>query len=132
MSVRVQVVAVAASIGLLLIVLELIRRRKLQEEYSLFWLLMGGALLVLVLWKKLLFAAAELIGIAYPPSALFVIGFGLVLLILLHFSTVISELSAQNRDLYQRQSILTWRVEQLEDAEVDEEKPEDEHTCPEN
>ena len=42
------------------------------------------------------------IGIAYPPTALFVLGSLFILIVLLHYSTVISRLSDQNRILAQR------------------------------
>ncbi len=94
---RVEVVAVSGSASLLLIVLELVRRKKLKEEYSFLWLLTCIALLILSLWRSLLEVLAQLVGIFYPPTALFVVGFGFVLLILLHFSTVISKLSTENK-----------------------------------
>jgi hypothetical protein len=56
-----------------------------------------------------------MVGIFYPPTALFVIGFGFVLLLLLYFSTIISKLSGENNNLTQRLAILDWRVRQLEE-----------------
>lgn len=111
---RVEVVAVLGSASLLLIVLELVRRKKLKEEYSLLWLLTCIALLILSFWRSLLEVLAQLMGIFYPPTALFVVGFGFVLLILLHFSTVISRLSTENKELAQRLAILSWKLRNLE------------------
>lgn len=111
---RVDLVAVIAAFGLVVVVVELVRRRSLREEYALLWLLMGAMLLVLSLWRQLLHGLAALIGIYYPPSALFLVGFGLVLLILLHFSTVVSVLTRENKTLAQQLALLAWRVEQVE------------------
>jgi len=111
---RVEIVAVLGCLSLLAIVLELVRRRQLAEGYSLLWLLTTVALLVLSLWRELLDVLAHLVGIFYPPTALFVVGFGFMLLILLHFSTVISKLSTQNKELAQRLAILGWKLQQLE------------------
>jgi len=111
---RVEVVAVLGSVSLLLIVLELVRRKKLKEEYSLLWLLTCIALLILSFWRSLLEVLAQLVGIFYPPTALFVVGLGFVLLILLHFSTVISKLSTENKQLAQRLAILSWKLRNLE------------------
>lgn len=94
---RVEIVMILGSVGLLLIVLELVRRRRLKEEYSLLWLLTAVVLLALSLWRSSLDSIAELIGIFYPPTALFVVGFGFVLLLLLYFSTIISKLSSENK-----------------------------------
>lgn len=112
---RVEIVMILGSVGLLLIVLELVRRRRLKEEYSLLWLLTAVVLLALSLWRSSLDSIAELIGIFYPPTALFVVGFGFVLLLLLYFSTIISKLSSENNNLTQRLAILDWRVRQLEE-----------------
>lgn len=111
---RVKIAAILSSLGLLLLVIELVRRKRLKEEYSLLWLLTTVALFVLSFWRGLLDVLAKLLGIFYPPTALFVVGFGFMLLILLHFSTVISRLSTENKVLTQRLGILSWRVKQLE------------------
>ena len=66
----------------------LVRRARLDEGYSLLWVLAGIVLLVLALWRELLRIISDLMGIYYPPTALFVIGFGFVILILLQFSAV--------------------------------------------
>ncbi len=111
---RVTIAAILSSAGLLLLVIELVRRKRLKEEYSLLWLLTSVALFILSFWRGLLDVLAKLLGIFYPPTALFVVGFGFMLLILLHFSTVISRLSTENKVLTQRLGILSWRVKQLE------------------
>lgn len=112
---RVEIVALLGSVGLLGFVLELVRRRRLAEGYSLLWLLTSIVLLILSLWRELLDVLAGLVGIFYPPAALFVVGFGFVLLILLQFSVVVSRLSAENRGLSQKLAIMDWRLRQLED-----------------
>jgi hypothetical protein len=112
---KVEIVMILGSVGLLLIVLELVRQRRLKEEYSLLWLLTAVVLLALSLWRSSLDLIARLMGIFYPPTALFVIGFGFVLLLLLYFSTIISQLSGENNSLTQRLAILDWRVQQLEE-----------------
>lgn len=111
---RVKVVAVLSSVGLLIMVIELVRSKRLKEEYAFLWLLTTVALLILSFWRGLLDVLARLLGIFYPPTALFVVGFGFMLLILLHFSTVISRLSLENKVLTQRLGILSWQVKQLE------------------
>ena len=112
---RVEIVMILGSVGLLLIVLELVRRRRLKEEYSLLWLLTALVLMALSIWRSSLDLIAKIMGIFYPPTALFVVGFGFVLLLLLYFSTIISQLSGENNSLTQRIAILDWRVRQLEE-----------------
>jgi hypothetical protein len=109
---RVSIAASIAAVLLLLVVFELIRSRRLQERYALLWLLTGVVLLIASLWRGALGWAANLVGIAYPPSALFVIAAFFILLVLLHYSTVISRLSDQNRILAQRLALLEHRLRQ--------------------
>jgi hypothetical protein len=114
MELHLRLVALVASLGLLLIVLDLVRRRRLLERYALVWLAVTGALIVLTLWGEVLDAIASLIGIAYPPTALFVIAFGFVIFLLLHFSVAVSKLSDQSRVLAQQLSLLEERMRRQE------------------
>src|SRR5262245_50596560 len=93
---RISIAAAIAAALLLLVVIELIRSRRLQERYALLWLLTGSVLLVFALWRGALIKVSDLVGIAYPPSALFILAAFFILLVLLHYSTVISRLSEQN------------------------------------
>ena len=110
---RVELVSVLGSVSLLLVVLELIRQRRLAENYSLLWLLTAIALLTLALSRELLDVLAGLVGIFYPPAALFVVGFGFILLILLQFSVVISRRARENKELAQQLGLLQWKIERL-------------------
>jgi len=107
---RVSLAAALAAGVLLLVVLELIRSRRLQERYALLWLLTGIVIFVLAVWRGLLSNIADLVGIAYPPSALFILASFFILVVLLHYSTVISKLSDENRILAQRLALLEHRV----------------------
>jgi hypothetical protein len=99
---------------MLIIVVDLIRREKLRARYSLFWLLVGFIFLIFSLWTNLLNLVARIIGIYSLPNALFFIGFVGTVVILLHFSVIISTLSVENKKLTEKLSILSWRVEELE------------------
>jgi hypothetical protein len=113
--VRVSLIASAASVVLLLVVLELIRSRRVRERYALLWLLTAVVLLVLSAWRDGLGKISDLVGIAYPPSALFVLGFTFIVIVLLHYSTVISRLSDQNTILAQRLALLESKLAKGED-----------------
>jgi hypothetical protein len=107
---RVSLIAAIAAALFLLVIFELIRGRRLQERYALLWLVTGGVILVLSVWRDALRLVAEQLGIAYPPSALFVIGFLFILVVLLHYSTVISELSERNVRLAQDIALVEERL----------------------
>lgn len=114
MDVRIQIVAVIAAGCLLLFVLELVRRRRLLERYALLWLLSAVVLLVLAVWRGALQELADLVGIAYPPNALFFVAFGFVLALLLHFSVATSRHSDQLKVLAQRLALTEERLRQVE------------------
>ncbi len=109
MHLRVQIVSILFALLVLVAVFELIRRRYLRERYALLWMSASLVLLVLAIWKSLLNTVAKAVGIYYPPNALFVIAFGFLLLLLLHFSAVVSRISDQTRLLAQRQALLEER-----------------------
>ena len=117
MELRIQIVAIVASGALLLGVLELVRRRRLLERYAILWLLSAFVLLALAIWKGLLADLAKAIGIIYPPNALFLIAFGFVLVLLLHFSLAVSRLSDQTKVLAQRLALLEKRQRDRESGE---------------
>jgi hypothetical protein len=114
MDTRIQIVAIGGTLILLLVVLELVRRRRLLERYALVWLGSTLVLLGLGIWQGLLGTIAHAIGVIYPPNALFVIAFGFVLLLLLHFSTAVSRLTDQTKVLAQRLALTEQRQAELE------------------
>ena len=110
---RVSLVAGAAAVLLLLVVFELIRSRRLRERYALLWLLTGMVLLVLSVWRGGLDTIAGWLGVTgYPPAVLFAVATLFILLVLLHYSTVISRLSDQNVILAQRVGLLEAKLDE--------------------
>ena len=109
---RIAVIAIAVLV--FVVVLELVRQRRLMERYALLWLLAALLLVVLAIWKGLLTTVSADLGIHYPPSTLFAIGFGFVVLVLLSVSIVISRLAEQNKRLAQHVALLAERLEELE------------------
>lgn len=111
---RISIAASIASILLILVVLELIRSRRLRERYALLWLATGVVLLVLSAWRGALNTIAGWFGVTgYPPAVLFAVATLFVLLVLLHYSTVLSRLSDENAILAQRVALLEERQRAL-------------------
>ena len=112
---KVSIAATAASVILLLVVFELVRSRRLRERYALLWILTGLVLVVLSAWRGGLNTIAGWFGVrGYPPAVLFAVGLLFVILVLLHYSTVISKLSEQNTILAQRLALLESRLTERE------------------
>jgi hypothetical protein len=110
---RLQILAIIVTGGLLVLVFELVRRRQLLERYALLWLFASSVLLGLSVWRDALDKIASAVGIFYAPSALFAVAFGFVLVLLLHFSLVISRLAEQTKVLAQRIGLLQHEVDEL-------------------
>ena len=109
---RVGVIGIA--VLMFLIVVELVRRKRLMERYALLWLGAAVVLVVMAVWKGLLTTVSADLGIHYPPSTLFAIGFGFLVVLVLSFSLVVSRLSEQNKRLAQHVALLTQRLDDLE------------------
>ncbi len=113
--VAITIAAAVASIGLMAVVLELIRSRRLRERYALLWLLAGIVLLVFSSWRDGVNTIASWVGIrTYPPAVLFAIAALFFFAVLLHYATVISRLSDENITLAQKLALLESRVSEAE------------------
>ena len=109
--VRISIAASIAAVLLILVVLELIRGRRLKERYALLWLVTGVVLLVLSAWRGGLNTIAGWVGVTgYPPAVLFAVATLFILLVLLHYATVLSRLDDQIILLAQRIALLEQRV----------------------
>ena len=105
--VPVAIAGAISSVLLVLLVLELIRKRRLRERYAMLWLATGVVLLVLSLWRSGENTIAGWFGVrSYPPAVLFAVAGLFILLVLLDYSTVISKLADQNTVLAQRLALL--------------------------
>ncbi len=91
-------------------VLELIRRNRLKEKYSLLWIFSCLVLLAFSVSRDLLHYISYMIGIKYPPSLLFILGLLFLIVINVHFTTVLSELSDKNKVLSQEIALLKEMV----------------------
>jgi hypothetical protein len=119
-----QLAAIAFAVVLFLLVFEMVRRRYLGERYAILWLGAAIVLIVLAAWTQLLTAISRSVGIATPANAFFVIAFAFLLLLVLHFSVVVSRLADETRVLAQRLALLEQRQRgrgpQADEAAADE------------
>lgn len=102
-----RIVAVGGSLAMLVLVVELVRRRRLKEEYSVLWIVTALILLLLSTWYGLLLAITHAIGAVLPTSTLFFAGLMFVIAMLLHFSVRVSQLERTVTTLVQELGIIT-------------------------
>ena len=110
----VSIAATIASLVLLFGVLELVRRRRLREKYALLWIRTAIVLLILSVWRGAVTSIATALGVSYGPTILFAVGALFVLVVLLHYSTVISALTDRTVVLSQQMALLEERLRKLE------------------
>lgn len=97
-----QGLGILVSILILVLVLDLVRRRRLAERYALLWMLATVVLLLLAIGgDSLLQLGADALGFADPVNALFLVAFLVVFILLLHFSVATSRLSEEAKILAQ-------------------------------
>lgn len=101
-----QIIALFISLLWLLMIFELVRRRKLNGAYSLVWLLSGIVLVVFALWENLLLKLTHLLGLVYPPSTFFAVVIIFLTIILLDFSVRLSKISREHKELAQKMTLL--------------------------
>ncbi len=109
---RIQIFAIIGSVVIFLLIVELIRKKKIIEQYSLLWFFFGIAFIVLSIWRDGLEWIAHLVGIAYAPAALLLILVIAIFLILVQFSVIISKLSIKNDKLVQEIALLKAQLEE--------------------
>jgi hypothetical protein len=112
---RIQVLAIIGSILFLIFIIELIRKRKIKDEYGLLWIFFGVIFIVISVWRQGLEVLARLLGIFYTPAAFLLILIMAILLILIQYSLVISRLSENCKTLNQQIGILKLELKELND-----------------
>lgn len=113
---RIEIVAIAVSLLLLIVVFELVRRRKLTEEYSFLWILSSLALLVLSVKREILHAVARWLGVYYPPAVLLLLLIVMVFVASLCFSVIVSRQRQQIDRLIEETAILSAELRELRAA----------------
>ncbi len=110
---RQQAVAIVTALIMLLAAIELVRRRKLREEYSILWIGTGVVLLVLAFQQDLVVLFANLLGAASSTSALFFGALVFLMLLALQFSIRLSKLTFRNKALSQRLALLEEELDRI-------------------
>jgi len=121
---RVQVVAVAGSVFLLLLVLELVRRRRLAEEYSALWIVSALVLIGISLRRDALDFAARWLGVYYPPAVLVLMLVAIISVASLCFSVILSRQQRQIDRLIEENAIMAAELRELRwDLDANENQP---------
>ena len=106
MTIQQKIFAVFASILIFVVIINLVKNKKLKEEYSWLWLLTGVVIIMLVLWYDVLLMLTHLIGAVLPTTTLFIFAILFLICLALDFAIKISKLTDQVKNLTQKVSIM--------------------------
>ncbi|MBF0442854.1 MAG: DUF2304 domain-containing protein [Oligoflexales bacterium] len=104
------ILGIFISIITLLIVMELIRRRKLKEKYAIIWIGLFLAFLLICVRFEVVSLVGEIVGIKTPSNVLFFFGLMFCFIIVLSLSVIVSVLSDRVRTLAQQLALLEYEV----------------------
>ncbi len=96
---KIQIISILATLGFMYFIVKQIIRGKLREEYSIVWFACTIVLLIFSFWRKGLEEISKALGVFYPPSLLFLLAIGAIVIFLVHLSIVNSKLQSQIKDL---------------------------------
>jgi len=116
---KIQIISLVISLLLALVIFQLIRKKKLKEQYSLLWFLTVTVMLVLALWDGLLYRISSLLGIAVPSNALFMLALLFMFIMSLHYSMLVSRLTDQTKMLAQRLALVDRELRKAREARAD-------------
>lgn len=114
---KLTVVTVIVGVLLLIVFIELLRRRQLREKYAVIWLVVGIGVIPLALFPRGLDSVARLIGIASGASLVLFLGILLLLLICTHLSWETSRLEEETRTLAEEVALIRTRLAELDSRE---------------
>lgn len=118
---RTQIVAAFGAVLLALYVLDLVRRRKLSEEYSLLWVIASFVIAVLGFSTPLLVWITHALGVLGEASTVFAFGLAFAVAMLLYLSLKLSRLGFENHELTRDLALLRHELDELRRARGGEE-----------
>ncbi len=110
---RTQLITALGAVGLALIVLELVRRRRLAEEYSLLWMVSSAVAAVLGFWTPALRAMTHALGILYESSMVFLVGLAFGTTMLLYLSVRLTRIARDQADTIRELAMIRQELEAL-------------------
>lgn len=111
MTLKQQIFSIIVSLLVFFFTIDLVRKKRLREEYSLLWLGTSMLMLILIIRYDWLLELTKLIGAVLPTTTLFLGSILFLVLLAVQFSIKISKLSNQVKDLVQENALLRYEFE---------------------
>jgi len=112
---RLQLFAILISLILLMGIIVLIRKGKLKEGYSILWFAIGIGFLIISIWSNLLRFISRLVDVEYEPATLFAVLLIGMILVMIHFTVIVSGFDQKNKTLAQFIGLLMWEIKRLKE-----------------
>jgi len=120
MPIQQQIFSLVVSVFVFIVIVDLVRKRRLREEYSVLWLATSVLMFVLVLRYEWLVALTALIGAGLPTTTLFLCAIIFLILLSVQFCLKISRLTDQVKNLSQENALIKLEIENLASSVVKE------------
>ncbi len=112
---RLQLFAILISLILLMGIIVLIRKGKLKEGYSILWFAIGIGFLIISIWSNLLRFISRVVDVEYEPATLFAVLLIGMILVMIHFTVIVSGFDQKNKTLAQFIGLLMWEIKRLKE-----------------
>lgn len=116
MSVVSYVFGILSALGVLVVVIDMLRRRRLRERHAAWWVVAGVLALIIGVFPSTLVGAAKLLGITVPTNLVFFVSIAILFFVCLQHASEITKLESQTRDLAERVALLELRLGRVESA----------------
>ena len=114
MTVASYVLGVVSALLVLVIVIEMLRRRRLRERHALWWLVAGILALIAGVFPSTLGWAARLVGVQLPTNLIFFVSIAILFLVCLQHAAELTTLEAKTRTLAEQSALQDLRIRELE------------------
>lgn len=114
--IKMQIISLIFSGFILYIIFEMVKKKKIKEEYSILWFIMGLIFLFVSVFPSIIDKLGSLFGIAYAPTLILLLLIAFILAVLIHFSVVLSRLSEKNKDLIQEVGLLKHELDSFKNS----------------
>lgn len=114
MNVASYIFGIASASLILLVVIELLRRRHLRERHAVWWFIAGALALVAGIFPDTLSWAASLVGVEVPINLVFFVSIAILFLVCLQHSSELTQLESKTRTLAERVAILELALREQE------------------
>jgi len=96
-------------------IIVLIRKGKLKEGYSILWFAIGIGFLIISIWSNLLRFISRVVDVEYEPATLFAVLLIGMILVMIHFTVIVSGFDQKNKTLAQFIGLLMWEIKRLKE-----------------